>query len=226
MNGTTWKTVSQTLKWVINTLIHQSVAVLACYMIWVPIETYKNLMSWHVILCTLGIFPLATEAFLLFHSNNVWSQEIQRKSKYWVHAALLTTSFVFEFGGVTIAVLSKSNSPNPDHFQSTHVVLGLLTSLFLLLIIILKIISISTRKYQSLGVLMWCKLGHNILGQVTYLFCITTLCTGIYTTYFSDHTSIDSRAVVTTFTLIISLCSLMGAWKSTYKQILSIRAYA
>ncbi|KAK4883808.1 hypothetical protein RN001_000079 [Aquatica leii] len=223
MNSASLDTVVQILQWVLNTIFHQCVAVLACYMIWIPIENYSKPFAWHVILCTLGIFPITAEALILFFPSNVWSQEIDRKQKHWIHAILISLGMIFEIAGVSIGIYSKSTNPNAVHFRSAHAILGLLAIIFIVLTVVCGLISFNSQKFKTWAPSVWLKLGHNILGQTTYIFCVIALCLGLFTNYFSIYTSESSRIVATVFTVIIALWSLVCAWISTYHQIIAVR---
>lgn len=55
IGATSLDTIIQISKWILNTLFHQCVAVIFIYAIWIAIEKYSNTLSWHVILCSLGV---------------------------------------------------------------------------------------------------------------------------------------------------------------------------
>ncbi|KAF5283831.1 hypothetical protein FQA39_LY04651 [Lamprigera yunnana] len=175
MNSTSPDTVFQILKWVGNTVFHQCVAVLAIYVIWIPIVNYSTPFSWHVILCTLGVFPLMAEALILFSPSNVWSQEIERKKKYWIHAILMSLAIFLEIVGIGIEIHRQTKVPNILHFQSAHSRFGLSSLVFTIFTLVSGLLAFNTSIVQKWAPPVWYKLGHNILGQLMYVFCIISL---------------------------------------------------
>lgn len=61
------------------------------------------------------------EAILLFASDNIWSQDLTRKSKYWVHGILITIGTVALTAGTFIEYEVKGNR---KHFTSNHGLTG------------------------------------------------------------------------------------------------------
>lgn len=67
------------------------------------------------------------EAILLFAGDNVWSQDLDRKTKYWIHGVLLITSTVIIVVGNSIAFYYVKTIP---HFSTAHGLTGKHTALF------------------------------------------------------------------------------------------------
>lgn len=63
------------------------------------------------------------EGIILFGSDNVWTQELNRKTRYYVHGALLFLSTAFITAGVSLEINRKAQN-NFSHFQSTHAITG------------------------------------------------------------------------------------------------------
>lgn len=61
------------------------------------------------------------EATLLFAGDNVWSQELDRKKKYYIHGILMTLSASLITAGVIIEIHNKGDA---EHFTSIHGVTG------------------------------------------------------------------------------------------------------
>lgn len=61
------------------------------------------------------------EAILLFAGDNVWSQDIDRKTKYWIHGVILITSTVIIVVGNSIAFYYVKTIP---HFSTAHGLTG------------------------------------------------------------------------------------------------------
>lgn len=69
----------------------------------------------------LQYIPLMAEGILLFAGDNVWSQELDRKKKYWVHGVLLFVGTVFLTAGIVLEIDIKGNR---RHFTSNHGLTG------------------------------------------------------------------------------------------------------
>lgn len=63
------------------------------------------------------------EAIILFGGDNVWTQELNRKNRYYVHGALLFLTTAFITAGVSLEVNRKAQN-NFSHFQSIHSITG------------------------------------------------------------------------------------------------------
>lgn len=56
------------------------------------------------------------EAIILFASDNIWTLNIQRTTKYYIHGSLLFCSAILASVGIGFMISVHSN----PHFQSTH----------------------------------------------------------------------------------------------------------
>ncbi|KAF2880004.1 hypothetical protein ILUMI_26164 [Ignelater luminosus] len=221
VDDTSLDTVIRTTKRIFNTVFHQCIAVVFVYVICVPIESYSNPFSWHVILSTLGILPFAIEALILFSNDNVWSQEISRKQKYWVHGILISIGCFFIITGISIEI-NRKNQRDLSHFISAHAITGLTAMIFLICALICGPMVFYATIFSKWIPPVWLKLIHNVLGQLGYILAIICLCLGYYTNWFSRHTSKSSKLSITIATVLIMLWSLFNAWKSIVNQIKSI----
>lgn len=70
------------------------------------------------------------EGILLFAGDNVWSQELDRKKKYWIHGILLFLGTVALTAGIALEIHSKGNRA---HFTSKHGLTGTSTSVPILI---------------------------------------------------------------------------------------------
>ncbi|KAK5648782.1 hypothetical protein RI129_003674 [Pyrocoelia pectoralis] len=228
MNGTSFDTVLQIGKWVLNTVFHQCVAVLAVYTIWIPIEGYSSPFSWHVILSTLGIVPLITESLIVFSKQNIWSQEIDRKQKHWIHVILISIGGLLIFIGVGFEIYRKAVHPNPTvkHFASPHSITGLIGIIFIINAMVCGVLAFNTQriyKWNRKARPIYFKLIHNILGQVAYLFCLISFCLGYFTPWFVKSLSDASRITATIVAIIVAIWSMICAWRSLFSKITSLR---
>lgn len=62
------------------------------------------------------------ESILLFANDNVWTQDLNRKSKYWVHGVLITLGTILLTAGAFIEYDAKGS--NAKHFTSNHGLTG------------------------------------------------------------------------------------------------------
>lgn len=65
------------------------------------------------------------EAILLFAGDNVWSQELDRKCKYWMHGVILSFAAVIIVVGNSIAFYYVTKIP---HFSTAHGLTGKLNN--------------------------------------------------------------------------------------------------
>lgn len=63
------------------------------------------------------------EAIIIFGADNVWTRELNRKNKYYVHGTLLFLATTCIAVGVALEVNSKIKN-NYSHFQSKHAITG------------------------------------------------------------------------------------------------------
>lgn len=61
------------------------------------------------------------ESILLFASDNIWTQDLTRKSRYWIHGILITVGTVSLTAGTFIEYEVKGNR---KHFTSNHGLTG------------------------------------------------------------------------------------------------------
>lgn len=63
------------------------------------------------------------EAIILFGGDNVWTQELNRKHRYFVHGILLLLATAFITAGVSLEIERKAQN-NFSHFESIHAITG------------------------------------------------------------------------------------------------------
>lgn len=61
------------------------------------------------------------ESILLFANDNIWTQDLNRKSKYMIHGVLITIGTVALTAGTIIEYDVKGNR---RHFTSNHALTG------------------------------------------------------------------------------------------------------
>ncbi|KAI4461991.1 eukaryotic cytochrome b561 [Holotrichia oblita] len=153
-DSTQWSAPIRVTRFLLNTLFHQALAVVAIYAIWIPVSNYSKIasgLSWHVILCTLAVkdvyvddltnaslepqcterlIPLATEALMLFASDNVWSQGLEKNTKKYMHGILMGSSTVLMITGIALEIDRGTGVANYPHFTSAHAITAFLLDTF------------------------------------------------------------------------------------------------
>ncbi|XP_017773536.1 PREDICTED: uncharacterized protein LOC108560482 [Nicrophorus vespilloides] len=199
---------------VVNTFLHQLIAVIAVYNIWTPLLNSSSLLSWHVILCSLGLFPLMAEGMILFHKDNVYNTGLSEEGIKRNHVIVMVVSVVFICGGVGIEIARRGAE---EHFVSAHAIVGLLCLIILLLATIsgavTSIIQALKTDYRPIALLI-----HNILGILSYIFTVASLCTGYFNTPFFFQSE-ESKIGATVVSVVICLWSLVYSFISITNQI-------
>lgn len=160
---------------------------------------------------------------MLFSTNNVWSQEVDRKQKFWIHGGFMVFGISLVLTGISVEI-SRRSQFNMGHFISAHSITGLICMIILIISLICGPMALFSTCFMKWLSPQWIKLIHNITGQFAYIMGIISLCLGYYIGWFITYTSETSRASATILTVIVALWSLIGAWKSSVHQIKSILA--
>ncbi|XP_022913824.1 uncharacterized protein [Onthophagus taurus] len=221
MNSSTWSAPVQRGRWILNTLFHQALAVVVIFTIWIPIDyniVFHNQLIGHIIFCTIGVFFLA-ESLILFAGDNVWSQDLEKKSRYWIHGVLIAIGTVCIITGISIEI---NRTKLTGHFESDHGIIGLMALIFLSLSLILGLLGAFSNTFSGYIRPVILKFTHNLIGIITYTFCIAALCLGYYTDPYKQLTSSTTRNSATVAACIICCWSLITSFISAYKQIRSI----
>ncbi|KRT82672.1 hypothetical protein AMK59_4579 [Oryctes borbonicus] len=218
----TYTKLREHLKTALNVLYHILSVVIVIYVLWIPIQAYSMPFSWHVIISTLSLIPLATEALMLFVSDNVWSQGIEKKTKTLIHGILMGTSAVLMITGIALEIDRTSGVPNYPHFQSAHAITGLIAMIILILAILGGFCAMFAQSLKGFLRPVITKFIHNVLGNLSFIFGIVSLCCGYYTNWFAYYTSEASRLAATIVTAIICVWSLIHAFISGVKQVQAI----
>ncbi|KAK5648781.1 hypothetical protein RI129_003673 [Pyrocoelia pectoralis] len=229
VNGTSLDTVLRIGKLVLNGIFHLCVAGLTVYTIWLPITSYTWPFSWHVILCTLGILPLITESLIVFSKQNIWSQEIDRKQKHWIHVILIISIgglLIFIGVGFEIYRIAVHTDPTVKHFSSPHSITGLIGIIFIINAMVCGVLAFNTQriyKWNRKARPIYFKLIHNILGQAAYLLCLISFCLGHFIPWFVKNLSDASRITAMIVAIIVAIWSMICAWRSLFSKITFLR---
>lgn len=174
------------------------------------------------------------QAILLFAGDNVWSQELDRKCKYWIHGILLIIATVIIIVGNSIAFYYVTTIP---HFSTAHGLTGnplntTFINVFIILIFVLGFISMllvllsfffgfaaaNPQVFKNIARPVVFKFFHNFLGIAGYVIGMISLILGYYTHWFKYYTSAETRIVASVATGIVTVWPLYAALKSCYGQ--------
>ncbi|KAJ8916368.1 hypothetical protein NQ315_005065 [Exocentrus adspersus] len=188
------------------------------YSCWIPFQYLTGWFSYHVILCTFGYIPLMAEAIMLFVGDELWSRQMSRKSKYWVHGILISVGTIFIIVGN--ALVFHYIEPG-YHLYTEHGITGLVSMIFLILSLFLGLAATYSNEMKQFLSLrpVWYKLVHNGIGLLGYGIGIVSLCYAYYTKWFMFYNGPESRLVALVLTIAVSLWSINGALVSAYNQI-------
>ncbi|RZC34799.1 cytochrome b561 domain-containing protein 2, partial [Asbolus verrucosus] len=212
--------ITERFMWIFNTFFHQALAVVTVFIFWTIFYNQKlnSQFSWHLILSTLAYVPLMGEAIVLFASDNVWSGNIDRAKKCWIHGIILIISAVLVTVGISLMIDLSSGS----HFQSIHGWTGLVSWIFVLLSQFLGLVAAHSRVFSSLLRPVYLKFSHNLFGTLGYIFGIVSLCYGLDTRAFTNNTSHESRVAVICLLAVTTTWSILAALRSGYDQLKTI----
>ncbi|RZC34800.1 cytochrome b561 domain-containing protein 1 [Asbolus verrucosus] len=205
--------------WIFNTLFHQLVAVAGIFILWTLFYNYENRLSrWHMILTATAYLPLMAEAIVLFAGDNVWTQNIKRTTKYYIHGAFMFTSAVLATVGIGF-MISVHSAP---HFHSIHAWTGLVSWIFVLLSQFLGVASAKAYHLKSILRPVWFKFAHNLFGLLGYLFGLTSLCYGLRKRTFRENTTYESQVATTVVIAVVGAWSIIAALRSGYNQLKNV----
>ncbi|KAJ8962906.1 hypothetical protein NQ318_001317 [Aromia moschata] len=210
----------QRLLWLANTIFHQLVAIVTVFVFWICFKNYDldNALLWHIVLSTGAYVPLMAEAIILFAGDNLWTQELDRPKKYWLHGILLGISIVSVTIGIGYEINRKNESGRP-HFVSNHALTGLVSWIFAFLSIVLGLFSWHSQKLKSLARPVLFKFVHNFLGIGCFAIGVSSLCLGFELGGFSRFVTEKERDTTIAITAIVAIWSCLAALKSAYNQL-------
>lgn len=158
------------------------------------------------------------EAIILFAGDNVWTRNLDRPTKYWIHGIFLFISAILVTAGISLMV----DHNHGKHFQSTHGWTGLVSWIFVLLS---QILGIAAAKPQFIAKFLppvYLKFLHNFLGILGYIFGIVSLAYGLETHAFTSFTSEEARTASYCVLGVTTFWSILAALKSGYGQLKTI----
>nr|XP_023025240.1 uncharacterized protein LOC111513283 [Leptinotarsa decemlineata] len=217
----TEKSVSllQRVHWICNTIYHQLVAIVAVYVSYIFFKyiNIDNRSLWHNFLCTTAYIPLMAEGFILFSEQNVWSQRLERKKKYYIHGILLAVSTISLSVGIGLKIDVKN-----QHFKSDHAITGLASWILALASVILGMFAAYSQSLKSFLKPVILKLIHNFLGMASFAIGIASLCLGLYYRDFAGRVTTIERDTTLWLVGIVSTWSVVNAIVSQFNQLRSL----
>ncbi|XP_063933003.1 transmembrane reductase CYB561D2-like isoform X1 [Zophobas morio] len=217
--GSVTKNVSRfLLNWLTRNLL-AGVVVYSCFL---PIKYYNYWFSWHVILCTLGMIPLMTEALMLFPSDELWTTQTTRRQRYWIHGCLfLLGTILVSAGNIDTFYFLEDGY----HLYTIHGITGLISMILFILSIFLGLMATYSQYLKHYLRPVWFKLAHNFVGLLGYVVGVVSLCYAYYTDWFVFYTSKESRLIALIATILGTLWTINGSLMSAYSQIRALLNY-
>lgn len=215
-------TLVQRLLWIANLVFHQTVAVVTVWLLWLFFDNYDldNVFLWHLVLSTAAYVPLMAEAIILFSGDNLWSQQLERPKKNWIHGVLLGISISALTAGIACEIYRKnSRGPGATHFVSNHAITGLVSWLLAFVSILLGLFSWHAQGLKNFARPVIFKFVHNFIGIACYAIGIASLVLGFYIGAFSRLITEDQQKSLVGLTAIITIWSCLAAFKSCYNQV-------
>ncbi|XP_063933002.1 transmembrane reductase CYB561D2-like [Zophobas morio] len=204
------------VRFVTNLVVRYMLASVVVYSCWIAIANYNYWFSWHVILCTFGMIPLMTEALMLFAPDELWTRQLTRTQKYWIHGFLMTLGTVLVSAGCIDTFYYISDG---YHLYTVHGITGLISMILFMLSIVLGFLANYSQRLTKYGRPVTFKFNHNIIGLLGFVIGIVSLCYAYYTRWFVYFTSEESRIVALIVTIIGSLWTMNASLVSAYNQI-------
>lgn len=178
------------------------------------------------------MIPLMSEALLLFASDDLWSRQLNRSQKYFIHGFLMTLGTVL----VTAGCIDTFYYITEDyHLYTVHgitgiagfsvylviffIFLGLVAMILMILSIILGFMASYTSEFKKLGRPVTLKFNHNFVGLLGFVIGIISLCCSYYTNWFCYYTTSEARLCTLIVTILGSLWAINVALISGYNQI-------
>ncbi|XP_044264753.1 transmembrane reductase CYB561D2-like [Tribolium madens] len=199
------------LRFLVNYSVRSCLSGVVIYCCWISIMAY-SWFTWHVILCTLGMIPLMSEALLLFAPDELWSRQLPRTRKYFIHGFLMTLGTVLVTAGCidTFCFITEGY-----HLYTAHGITGLIA----MILMIVSIVSGVMANYSKYLRPVTLKFYHNCFGLLGYIIGIISLCFSFYTNWFCYFTSYESRIVALVATVLGALWTVSPALGSGFRQI-------
>ncbi|KAJ8980662.1 hypothetical protein NQ317_017588 [Molorchus minor] len=165
--------------------------------------------------------PLMAEGIILFSTDNLWTQKLDRSRKYWPHGVLLGISIAAVTAGISAEIHRKRQSGR-SHFVSDHAITGLVSWILAFLAIFLGSFSWHAQRLRGLARPVLFKFVHNFLGVACYAIGIASLCLGLEMGHFANRVTETEKQVTIALVGVITCWSLLAAFKSCYNQLKTI----
>ncbi|KAJ3638343.1 hypothetical protein MTP99_001721 [Tenebrio molitor] len=165
------------------------------------------------------MIPFMTEALMLFPPDELWTKQLSRKDKYWIHGCLFTLGTILVSAGSIDTFIFTAEG---YHLYTIHGITGLISMILFILSILFGVMATYSRelsKYSKHTRPVWFKFIHNFLGLLGYVVGVVSLCYSYYSNWFVFYTSAESRLVALIATILGTLWTMNGSIMSGYDQI-------
>lgn len=174
-----------------------------------------------------------TEALMMFPSDELWSSQISRKQKYWIHGSLFLLGTILVSAGCidifyfteegyhlyTVHGITGLHNAN-NHFDvNIPSFAGLISMILFILSMFFGVLASHSQNFIKYARPVILKFLHNSIGLIGYIIGMVSLCYAYYTNWFVYYTSEESRFVGLIATILGLLWTMNGSLVSAYNQI-------
>lgn len=226
------------LELILNTLNHFLIGAATLYCTWYCfIYGFKNLVTYHVLLTTVGVSILIetvlqiniskiyfqyqllmAEGMLSLYSGNSWTLLNTRETKNTIHWVLQFFGSILAIAGTLIETVYL-NRRKRNHIKGIHSLLGFISIILLSISILSGITSLFAPILKKYLKPLYSKLTHNVLAIATFAFGMASITAAyLYENFAKTHDFGNQRvwaAVITTITIFLTL---IGPLKTLYIQ--------
>ncbi|CAD7086001.1 unnamed protein product [Hermetia illucens] len=209
------RSILEKLELLLNTLNHMLIGFVSIYMTWYGLSHNLSSVPLHAWLCTIGYQFLMAEAIMCFYSGNAWTSLLSTRGKRHIHWVLQVLGSGLALAGFIIIVVHVTG----EHFTSIHGILGLVSTIFLLINLAMGLAAFFSIKLRNLIKPIISKTLHVFLGLTGFVLGMVTLYYGIIKLKRSvDETFVTMLAV---FSLITLVLSSIGTLKTLFRNLVN-----
>ncbi|XP_019865931.1 transmembrane reductase CYB561D2-like [Aethina tumida] len=209
-------TLTQRCLWMSHVLFQQCVAVIVTVILSTVIVNLdiNNIGTWHIILCTLGYAFFMAEAIVVFAKSSFITVSLKRKFHGYIHGVLMGCAIICVTIGISLKIYQKST-----HFKSNHAITGLVSWILGLVATFGGVAAANAIHFKSFIRPVWIKFFHNFLGIASYSIGMASLALGLYKGSIKMYTQDETRTAMVWVIGILTVYSLLEAFKSLFFQI-------
>ncbi|XP_067620243.1 uncharacterized protein [Eurosta solidaginis] len=213
-------TLAQKFEFVLTLINRFLIGFITVYLCWMSLRLDLEDITWHALFCTLGFLCLMSEGLIAYYNGNIWTQVCPRPEKARLHWVLQIFGSVIGLAGVVIKIFLED-----VHFQTRHGIVGLATTIILLISLLSGLISLYAAELKSRLQPRFNKTLHNIIGLTTFTLAMLSMYysfdTDLFNVYSIDTASFnDFRLLMKIIIIVIYVLSVYGPlWCLFYSRI-------